>query len=57
MKLQTKLHSLDMPSFNYLQNFDIDMDELFKGFLIGARRYLLKESDDTMDRAKRVFKL
>ncbi|XP_077284073.1 putative fatty acyl-CoA reductase CG5065 [Arctopsyche grandis] len=51
LSLRSSLCSQDYKEFNYALE-EIDTHEFFKNSVIGARRYLLKESDDTIPQAR-----
>ncbi|KAG5883993.1 hypothetical protein JTB14_019975 [Gonioctena quinquepunctata] len=57
LDLEKKLLSIDFPAFNYERHNKLaEPYEYFKAGLKGGRKYLLKESDESMDQAKVHFK-
>lgn len=51
-KMNNSLHPADTESFSCLDNI-ISPNEFLKNAAMGSRRYLLKESDDTIEQAKK----
>lgn len=52
LEMNYLLHKSDVEAFSYLENL-LSHKEFLKNAAMGSRRYLLKESDDTIEQAKK----
>ncbi|CAD7078547.1 unnamed protein product [Hermetia illucens] len=55
VELDAKVPSADVREFSFLYLKDLDIKDYFYKALVGARKFLLKESDDNIEYARRKF--
>lgn len=55
--LGNNLHPDDRDAFDYKKHWFIPMDEVCRRIAIGVRKYMLKESDETLGRARRMYEV
>lgn len=55
LRLHDRILPVDRPAFRYDRFVTADVREYLKNCVLGARRYLLKEPDENIPRAKRNY--
>lgn len=56
LKLHTRIPADDVKTFRYDNFVTADVREYLKNCVLGARRYLLKEPDENIPKARQNFK-